>query len=240
MGGMESGLARVGQAIGCPSRAAMLNVLLDGAPHSAGELAAAAAVASGTASQHLSVLVRAGMVTAQPRGRHRYYRLTDRRVARALEQLCAPGDLEPVSTFRLSREQRRLRAARTCYDHLAGQLGVGIADRFLDENWTDAHLSHLTPAGVDALHTHFGIAPDRLNAPGSRRPLLRPCRDWTEQRDHLAGRVGTLIADAALSNGWVIRKAGSRGLTISAVGQEAFRRVRIHVHAGFGESASSR
>lgn len=222
---MTSDLARIGAAIGSPARAAMINILFDGAPHTAGELATAAGVTSGTASGHLKVLTDAGIIIVQPLGRYRSYQMADARIAHALEQLSGP-DLEPVTSLRLSREQHRVRAARTCYDHLAGQLGVNLAQRFLDAGWADPDFTTITSIGVQALQTHFGIHPQRLSE-RTRRPLVRPCRDWTEQRSHLAGTIGALIAQAALTNHWVTRRPRTRALTITNTGHQALHRAGI-------------
>lgn len=230
-GCMSSDLARVGRAIGTPARAAMVVLLFDGTSHTAGELALAAGVASGTASEHLAILVDAGVVSVQQDGRHRRYRLANRRIAHALEQLAAP-EPAPITSLRLSSEQRRVRLARTCYDHLAGQLGVGLADRFVVAGWVDASMSTVTESGVEALHSRFGIDPDQLGRTGSRRPVVRACRDWTEQRDHLAGRIGAVLADAALTQGWVTRKSGSRALTVTPAGREVLRRAEVSLSPG--------
>lgn len=206
----------------------MIGVLFDGAAHTAGELAAAAGVTSGTASQHLKVLVAAELVTVRADGRHHRYELANARIAHALEQLAGPK-LAPVTSLRLSREQVRVRAARTCYDHLAGQLGVNIAQRFVDAGWVDPAYESLTPSGRRALHTYFEVCPGELAQPGSRRPLLRRCVDWTERRDHLAGRVGAKIAQQALENAWVVRKPASRAVTITPAGREALARVGVAI-----------
>lgn len=228
---MTSDMVRIGAAIGSPARAAMINVLFDGAPHTAGELARAAGVTSGTASGHLKVLTDAGIVTVRPHGRHRSYRMSDPRIAEALELLGGPG-LAPVTSLRLSSEQRRVRTARTCYDHLAGRLGVGIADRFAASGWVDLDLAAVTTAGVDALHAHFGVYPQALTVRGTRRPILRSCRDWTEQRSHLAGLAGALIAEAALAQGWVVRQPRTRALTITPAGREALERAGVRWDEG--------
>ncbi|MDQ6715403.1 MAG: helix-turn-helix domain-containing protein [Actinomycetota bacterium] len=223
---MTSALVRIGKAIG-PARAAMIGVLFDGAPHAAGDLAAAAGVASATASQHLAIPHNAGVVTVYHHGRYRYYRLANSGVAAALEGPSEP-DREPVTSLRMSREQLRVRLARTCYHHLAGQLGVALADRFIAEGWVDPAITTVTPSGATALRAHFGLDLD-APAPHTRRPVLRPCRDWTERHEHIAGRLGAQLATVALSRDWVARRRGSRGLTVTAAGQAAFQRLRVTI-----------
>ncbi|AIY16439.1 helix-turn-helix domain-containing protein [Pimelobacter simplex] len=214
---MSADLARIGRALGAPARAAMIHVLLDGAPHSAGELARAAGVSSATASEHLAVLVAAGLAGVEQDGRHRRFTMTDPRIAQALELLGGPAP-EPVTSLRLSREQQRVRRARTCYDHLAGLLGVALTERLVTLGWVDAALTTVTPAGRVGLAGQLGIHLD--DARPTRRPLLRACRDWTERRDHVAGVLGARLAAHALADGWVLRKPGSRGLTVTAHGED--------------------
>lgn len=215
---MSADLAQIGRALGAPARAAMIHVLLDGAPHLAGELARAGGVSSATASEHLAVLVAAGLATVERDGRHRQYTMTDPRIAQALELLGGPAP-EEVTSLRLSREQQRVRRARTCYDHLAGRLGVALTERLVAQEWVDAALTTVTPAGRSALAAQLGIDLDDVRT--GRRPLLRACRDWTERRDHVAGVLGARLAAHALADGWVVRKPGSRGLTVTAHGEDA-------------------
>jgi DNA-binding transcriptional ArsR family regulator len=225
---MSTDLARIGRALGTPARAAMIHLLLDGAPHPAGELARAAGVSSGTASEHLAVLVGAGPARVEQAGRQRRYTLAGPRVAQALELLGAPPP-EPVTSLRLSREQRRVRRARTCYDHLAGQLGVALADRLVDRQWVDASFTTVTPAGRAALADRLGI--DLDDQPAGRRPLVRACRDWTERRAHVAGVLGARLAATALADGWVLRRPGSRGLTITDHGHAVLDRLGVALPA---------
>lgn len=221
---MSADLAQIGRALGAPARAAMIHVLLDGAPHPAGELARAAGVSSATASEHLAVLVAAGLAGVEQDGRHRQYSMTDPRIAQALELLGGPAP-EPVTSLRLSREQQRVRRARTCYDHLAGQLGVALAERLVQQEWVDAALTTVTPAGRIALAERLGI--DLDDARPGRRPLLRACRDWTERRDHVAGVLGARLATHALADGWVVRRTESRGLTITDHGHDVLGRLGV-------------
>jgi len=214
---MSRDLLQVGRALAAPARVAMVTMLFDGAEHTAGELARSARVAAATASEHLATLTEAGIVSGRSHGRHRYYQLADADIAHALEQL-SQGDPEPkVNSLRLSREQQRVRAARTCYDHLAGQLGVGIAARFVELGWIDPSVSVLTDAGSRGLLAHFGI--DQVRRPGSTRPLMRSCLDWTERRPHIAGAVGAAMAAAFLDRRLVVRRPGSRGLTVTEKGR---------------------
>jgi len=198
----------------------MINMLFDGAEHTAGELGRGARVSPATASEHLATLTEAGIVTGRSHGRHRYFQLADADIAHALEQLSKGYPEAKVTSLRLSREQQRVRAARTCYDHLAGQLGVAVAQRFVDLSWIDPEFSLLTEPGFRGLENHFGIDPAAPS--GSRRPLLRSCMDWTEQRPHLAGAVGAAVAASCLTRHFVVRKPGSRALTVTERGRQYF------------------
>lgn len=206
-------------SVGCsrpPPAAPLLDLLLDGQAHSAGELAAAAGVRAPTASEHLAVLVQGGLVRARPSGRHRYYELAGNGAATALEALGHLCPSPPVTSLRLSREQRRLRHSRTCYDHLAGQLGVAVHDGLVDRGWLEPALSTVTASGVGGFR-ELEIEVDALRR--GRRDLTRSCLDWTERRPHLAGALGAAVATIFLDRKWVTRKAGSRGLDITEAGR---------------------
>jgi DNA-binding transcriptional ArsR family regulator len=212
---MRPDLAVVGKALAAPARAAMVATLMDGQQHAASHLAAVAGVTASTASEHLAVLVASGLVRVSADGKFRRYRIADAQVAAALEALSRPGR-EPVTSLRLSREQRRLRAARTCYDHLAGQLGVAVHDSLMAHGWVDPSRSSVTPEGR-LMFEDLGLEVSALDR--GRRPLFRICVDWTERRDHLAGGLGAAIAGVFLESDWVRRVAGSRGLRITSAGR---------------------
>lgn len=214
---MQPDLTTVGKALSAPARAAMVEALMDGQDHTATALAAAGGVSASTASEHLAVLVESDLVSMRAEGRFRRYRIADAQVAAALEALSRPRP-EPVTSLRRSREQRRVRAARTCYDHLAGQLGVAVHDSLVAQGWVDAARSSLTREG-DALLEDLGVDVDALSR--QRRPLFRTCVDWTERRDHFAGGLGAAVAGVFLDRQWVRRVSGSRGLRITLAGRDA-------------------
>lgn len=197
----------------------MVSILLDGQAHAAGQLAKATGVASSTASEHLATLVASRLVCVTREGRYRRYRIADAATAEALEALSRIGDSDRRPPI-LTSEQRRIRAARTCYDHLAGQLGVALLDSLTAQGWIELAVSTVTPAGVDAF---AGMGIDVPHLVGGRRPLLRACLDWTERREHLAGALGAAITMMALEKVWVRRLPGSRGLGITPHGREEFR-----------------
>ncbi|MGG5820966.1 ArsR/SmtB family transcription factor [Falsiroseomonas sp. HW251] len=208
-------LAATAALIGDPARAAMLAALLDGRALSAGELAAAAGITPQTASAHLARLSAAGLVSVARQGRHRYHRLASPVVAGLIEGLlelsAAP---RPVAT---GPRDAALRRARTCYDHLAGRLGVAIADALVAGGRIELgeEGGAVTEAGAAWL-AGFGIALDP--APARGRVWCRPCLDWSERRPHLAGRLGAALCARCFELGWVRRKATGRALEITPAG----------------------
>lgn len=221
---MAVDFSAVGRALAAPARSAMLDLLMDGSSRPASELAAVAAVQGPTASEHLGVLVAAGLVRVEPRGRQRLYRLADATVGAALEQL---GHLCPqteVASLRQSREQRDLARARLCYDHLAGRLGVGVTDAFLNREWLDGPDLAVTDVGRAALTDPVvGLDVDIDALARRRRPLSRACADWTERRPHLAGSLGAAIASAGFDRGWIRHRGHGRGLDVTSTGEQALR-----------------
>jgi DNA-binding transcriptional ArsR family regulator len=194
----------VGSALAAPARSAILNLLMDGTSRPAGELAQGAWVGASTASEHLAVLIAAGLVTCESHGRHRYYSLADPKVATALEALGVLTEPTPVSGYRRSRQMQHLAAARFCYDHLAGQLGTALTDAWTRQGWLgDTESLPLTGAGADGLR---GLGVDVEGAIGARRLTTRSCLDWTERRTHLPGALGAAVGRRFLEAGWVVRQ----------------------------------
>ena len=215
-------LARVAGMIGDPTRAAMLGALLGGEALPAGELARRAGIAPATATSHLARLVEHGLLVRQRSGRHRYFALASLDVAAALEAL---GRITLSRRDASTTEQApngSIRFARTCYDHLAGVLGVMVTERLLERQLIVGRDSYdLTDAGTGWLRS-LGVDVDALRR--SRRVVARPCLDWTERRDHLAGGAGAAIASVMLERRWVSRVDGSRAVRLTLRGREALRR----------------
>ncbi|MBO4240184.1 ArsR/SmtB family transcription factor [Pseudonocardia alni] len=201
------------------TRAAFCLALIDGRAWTAGELARHAGVAPSTASAHLDRLVDAGLLVAERQGRHRYLRLGGPDVARTIETLAAgTAPAPPAPTLRASRAAARLASARTCYDHLAGALGVALFDGLVaDDLLATGDGLALTPAG----RLWFaGLAgPDALARRG--RPVVRACLDWTERRHHLAGTAGAVLCRALFDRGWVERGRDRRSVRLTASGRTA-------------------
>ncbi|MDR3081020.1 MAG: winged helix-turn-helix domain-containing protein [Streptomyces sp.] len=204
------------------TRAAFCQALLDGRAWTAGELARHAGVRPSTASEQLSRLIAGGLLTEERQGRHRYVRLAGPEVATLIEALTSYAPDAPETPQSL-RESVRLSAearARTCYDHLAGQLGVALADAMITRGLvaTDSGLA-VTPAGRAWLADALGYE----RPPGARRPLVRACLDWTERRPHLAGALGAALCTAALEKQWVRRVGSGRAVKVTPEGTEVFR-----------------
>jgi DNA-binding transcriptional ArsR family regulator len=221
--------AEIAALAGDPGRAGMLHALMDGRALTASELARVAGIAPQTASGHLSRMTAIGLVSVERQGRHRYHRLATPAVAHMLESIMqVASDLEPPrKRFTVGPRDAALRNARTCYDHLAGRLGVALADGLVAEGFaefsgdagivTDAGVGFLGRIGIDVA----AIAPRR--AKGAGRVLCRPCLDWSERRPHLAGAIGAAICSHSFERGWIGRIAGTRAVTITPSGARVFR-----------------
>jgi len=204
--------------IGDASRMAMLMSLMGGKSLPAGELAQAARVSKATASAHLAKLVEGGLLRQEASGRHRYYRLAGPEVGQALEAMLVIAPAKAVKSLRESDEQRHMRHARTCYDHLAGKVGVALTDRllvlgFLNDSGPDYALAE---SGRQKL-LMFGV---RVDPPaGQRRHYARKCLDWSERRHHLAGSLGAAIASRLLELQWLERIPGGRAVRVTEAGR---------------------
>ena len=204
----------------------MILTLLDGRAWTLTELAFAAQVARPTASEHLDRLVAAGLVEEVRQGRHRYVRISDGSTAETIEAFAALSKRvrPPAPTLRAHRADRALREGRSCYRHLAGRLGVALCDGMINQELISADWT-LTEAGRTWL-ADIGLAiPGTAGSPGSgpgsvrRRSLLRPCLDWTERRDHLAGALADQMLDEFCTRGWLRRTSNSRAVELTASGK---------------------
>src|SRR4051794_11750987 len=214
-------LAAVGALLGNPSRAAMLDALMTGRALTATELARAADVSPPTASEHLAKLREGGLVEVVSQGRHRYHRLASADVGTALESLSHIAPAKAVATLRQSSRARSLAEARTCYDHLAGRCGVALHDGLLDGGWLVPRPAGygVSEPGVEGL---LGWGVDVTTARASRRQFARPCLDWTERREHLAGALAAAIATALIEGPepWFVPRADDhRGLRPTELGR---------------------
>ncbi len=218
-------LSGVAAAIAEPARARMLCCLMDGHARTHTELAVMGKVSSSTASAHLAKLKEQQLVTVLAQGKHRYYSLAGPDVAAALEALMRVAGL-PRPVF-VPTTPDRLRQARTCYDHMAGAVAVGIYDYMGRHGWIartapDADEHQLSPAGVEALS---GLGLDVTAAAKARRRFACACLDWSERRPHLGGALGASLLALLLRQGWIERDLDSRALGITTEGRRRFKRV---------------
>lgn len=215
----EPDLASVAALIGDPSRALMLTALADGRALPAGELAAVSGLSLSGASAHLARLRDGGLLAMEREGRHRYYRLAGPQVAAALESL-APLAAAPSRTRARSTATEALRRGRTCYDHLAGELGVTLAERLEQRGLLAAGEGkrlEVTATGERFFADELGIETARLR-PGRHGVACR-CLDWTERRHHVAGPLGAALHRRGRELGWImLAEGGARAVRLSAPG----------------------
>ena len=236
----DADIAAVGALVADRGRARILLALADGRALPASVLADEASVAASTASSHLSKLVDGGLLTVERHGRHRYFRLSGPDVAELIEALARVAPATPVSSLRQGTRAQAVRFARTCYDHLAGMLGTELMAAMLDRELLaggDGQFDRrradqdrlsspgfdldyrLTERGVEELR-QFGIDFEALPR---RRPLIRYCVDWSEQRHHLAGSLGAALAGEMFERGWIRHARSTRAVDISDAGYAGLR-----------------
>jgi DNA-binding transcriptional ArsR family regulator len=236
-----SGDADVARAAGLmaePARAKVLMALADGRALPASMLASEAGVSPQTVSGHLHKLLDGGLVAVERSGRHRYYKLSGPEVAAAVEALARIAKPQPIKSLRESTRAAALREARTCYDHLAGRLGVALLDGLVRrdaltrtdggvgaDRRPDDPLAAQLPDGPYALGPNatevFGELGVDLDHQPSRRRLLRFCVDWSEQRHHLSGQLGAAVVDSLLARNWLRRRPNQRAVELTDTGHEA-------------------
>lgn len=237
----EADVARAAAVFGDASRVRVLLALGDGRRLPASVLAAEAGVSASTASAHLARLLEARLVTVERHGRHRYYRLGGPDVSDVLEALSRVAPPKPVSSLREGTRAARLRRCRTCYDHLAGRLGVALMDALLDQGVLtggdgtyraqDADHDRPSAPGRDTVYritsrghellAGFGVDPAELPR---RRPAIRYCVDWSEQRHHLSGALGAALTGRLFTLGWVRREQARRIVRVTDEGCEGLVR----------------
>lgn len=215
-------LAALAALIGDPARARMLTALMSGVALTATELAAEADVATSTASEHLARLCSAEVLSVEKQGRHRYFRLHDSGIAEMLEQLTGIA-AQSAPRRRTGPADPALRAARVCYDHLAGERGVWLLEKLRASRILIGRDGLTVSSEGEAFFGRFGI--DLESLARSRRTICRPCLDWSERRTHLGGALGAALLDRILTLRWARREKGSRALAFSAEGDRALRQL---------------
>jgi DNA-binding transcriptional ArsR family regulator len=230
----DADIAAVARLFADSARCAVLLALDDGRARPASALAEEAGAGRSTASSHLTKLTEAGLLSVETHGRHRYYRLAGPQVGELIEQLVRLAPARPVRSLREGTKAARLRSARTCYDHFAGRLGVKLMGSLLRQrvltggdglydptrDRSDALRSpghdvsyHLTNRGLMFLN---GVS---IEIPSGKRPLIRYCVDWTEQRHHLSGALGRAILDRFVAAGWAVRVPRGRAVKVTPDGR---------------------
>jgi len=222
---MESAsqIAQAAALLGDQARAAMLWLLIDGRARPAGELAFAANVSAQSASGHLSKLVEAGLLQVESQGRHRYYRLASHAVAHALESLAALAPRPAARPLPASRgTPEALRYARTCYDHLAGELAVRLLEQVEKKGLLAREDKQfiLTAKGEKAFR-QFGVDVDALR--GAKRQFACGCLDWSERRFHLGGALGSALLAQLMERRWLLRGPTSRALQLTPQGRQGLK-----------------
>lgn len=220
----QSNVAMIASLVSEPSRAAILTALLDGRFHTASELAHMAGIKPQTASFHLAKMTEAQVVTVEKQGRHRYYGIQDPEVAKVMESLLSIAPPVPIKSFKQASENEAIRLARTCYDHVAGHLGVQIMSFFMQKGILseDQDGLHITQQG-EIFFADFQI--NLKNTRQKRRSFSHKCLDWSERRHHLAGALGSALLDRLFELHWVEHLPTTRAIRITAEGKRGFKEV---------------
>jgi len=214
-------LERIASLIGDASRMKMLWSLLDGRAYTATELSIVADASRQSTSMHLSKLVDAGLLKVNSQGRHKYYSFARQEIAYAIEAMSVlmppPTQVSPV-------KPQPIKYCRTCYDHMAGSIGVKLLDRLVERHYLilEDDTPAITETGKKFFHD-LGI--DTMELLSLKRPFARACLDWSERRFHLAGSLGNVLLKKLLEEDWVRRVANSRALVITAKGKQCFLEV---------------
>ncbi|MES2256741.1 MAG: helix-turn-helix transcriptional regulator [Pseudomonadota bacterium] len=219
---LNPNIAEIAALVGDPARTNILAALMDGRALTATELAYVARVSPQTTSGHLAKLTTANLLTVEKQGRHRYYRIASPLIGQMLESIMVvAGNHVALRPPRSSRLDDDMRMARTCYDHLAGRLGVALADTLLGLG----HVAFVQDGGEVtesgfAFFSGLGIALNHREK--MNRVFCRPCLDWSERRPHIAGAVGARLCEHYLEQGWIRRLDSTRALNITPLGRRGF------------------
>jgi DNA-binding transcriptional ArsR family regulator len=217
-------IAIVANLIGDPARANMLTALMSGKALTASELAREAGVTAQTASGHLAKLQDGGLVLCTQQGRHRYFRLSAPEIADLLESLMGIAVTRGLAKTRTGPRDAALRRARVCYDHLAGEEGVRLADGLVSSGWLSAKDGGFAVTAPGRRYLcDFGLDMDALE--NQKRPLCRACLDWSERRPHLGGGLGAALLRRFQEQGWMRRLEGSRVVQVTPKGQLGLQRM---------------
>jgi len=222
--GINPNMAEIAALLGERSRATILASMMDGRFHTASELAYMAAIKPQTASFHLAKLVEGKLIKVEKQGRHRYFQLAGEDIAQFLESFLAISPPPEVRSLKQSSQIKLLQDARTCYDHLAGKLGVQLTESMLKAGYLTLEGKQfvLTDEGT-LFFTTFGI--DLTALKRKRRSFSHACLDWSERRYHLAGALGCELLNQFFNLGWLLRVPSIRAIKVTEKGKLGFKEV---------------
>ncbi|MED4648258.1 winged helix-turn-helix domain-containing protein [Bacillus inaquosorum] len=220
---MNPNIAKISLLLSDPSRSSILLSLMDGRIHPAGELAYLANIKPQTASFHLNKLLEAKLISVEKHGRHRYYRLSNSEAASVIEQLLSIAPKEKVTSLKDSKEKSDLHFARTCYDHLAGYVGVQITNSLVEQGMLKkVDLNFEVTSEGSLFFSNFGINEEQQR--NKRRAFARCCLDWSERQHHIAGALGNALLVRMLEEKWIVRMPKTRAVKITPSGKIAFEK----------------
>ncbi|MGE9755095.1 ArsR/SmtB family transcription factor [Bacillus inaquosorum] len=220
---MNPNIAKISSLLSDPSRSSILLSLMDGRIHPAGELAYLANIKPQTASFHLKKLLEEKLISVEKHGRHRYYRLSNSEAANVIEQLLSIAPKEKVTSLKDSKEKSDLHFARTCYDHLAGYVGVQITNSLVEQGMLKkVDLNFEVTSEGSLFFSNFGINEEQQR--NKRRAFARCCLDWSERQHHLAGALGNALLVRMLEEKWIVRMPKTRAVKITQSGKIAFEK----------------
>ncbi|WP_299980064.1 winged helix-turn-helix domain-containing protein [uncultured Pseudoteredinibacter sp.] len=220
---MEPNIATIGSLVGDQARSKMLIALMGGKALTATELALEADISAQTASSHLAKLVEGGLLVVRKQGRHRYFQLRGEEVAGLIENMFnISSSLSEESVF-TGPKDKNLRASRICYDHMAGKLATQLYESLVDKQFIKDNISEST-LSEEGKQFFLDLGADLSEVSGLKRPLCKPCLDWSERKSHLAGSIGKWVLSDVIQRKWAARDLNSRALRFSDDGLKAFKK----------------
>lgn len=218
---MEDQFIKAAGLIGDATRAAIMWTLLDGRAFTATELSIAVNTSPQNISMHLAKLLEANLLSVEKQGRHKYYRFSNKEVAYVVEAMANLIPKSDISSKKKTENYPPIKYCRTCYDHLAGKIGVALADSLLEQNIIiEKNNAFEISTEGENWFSDFGINIEE--AQKQKRIFLKPCLDWSERRNHIAGSIGTLLLNKMLEQDWIRRTANSRAIIITGKGEKEF------------------
>jgi len=216
---MEDQFIKTASLIGDPTRASILWTLMDGRAFTATELAVSVNTSPQNISMHLGKLLDADLLCVEKQGRHKYYRFSNKEVAYALEAMASLVPKPEVASKNKTENYPPIKFCRTCYDHLAGKIGVALTDSLLEQKIiVNQNNTFEISSDGKKWFSDFGI--NLEEAQKQKRIFLKPCLDWSERRNHIAGSIGTLLFNKMLKEDWLRKTENSRAITVTGKGEK--------------------